>query len=173
MKMRPTRFFGPLTAEKWDGRSFARCLAIAWLAALIATFGYGRDQAIYGVVARAMLAGGAPYRDAWDFKPPGIHFLYALSGWALGPEAWAIRALEVGGLVATVLAYTLWSRLLRRYPVAVVAPFALLVPFVGALSSAVVFGERFGALRLVGMACVLLGLAVIVLPALRSRPLGG
>jgi O-acetylserine/cysteine efflux transporter len=68
------------------------------------------------------------------------------------------------GLVATVLAYTIWGRLLRRYPVAAVAPFSLLVPFVGALSSAIVFGERFGPLRLAGMVAVLIGLAVIVLP---------
>ena len=71
------------------------------------------------------------------------------------------------GVVATVLAYTMWGNLLRRYPVAAVTPFALLVPFVGALSSALAFGERFGPIRLLGMACVLLGLAVIVLP--RSR----
>jgi O-acetylserine/cysteine efflux transporter len=78
------------------------------------------------------------------------------------------------GLVATVLAYTLWARLLRRYPVATVVPFSLLVPFVGALSSAIVFGERFGPVRLVGMACVLGGLAVIVGPVLRSgAPRGG
>jgi O-acetylserine/cysteine efflux transporter len=69
------------------------------------------------------------------------------------------------GLVATALAYTLWGALLRRYPAAAVAPFALLVPFVGALSSSLVFGERFGPLRLAGMALVLGGLAVIVLAA--------
>jgi O-acetylserine/cysteine efflux transporter len=80
------------------------------------------------------------------------------SGWA--------AALYLG-VVATVLAYTIWGNLLRRYPVAAVTPFALLVPFVGALSSALAFGERFGPIRLLGMACVLLGLAVIVLP--RSR----
>ncbi len=72
------------------------------------------------------------------------------------------------GVVATTLAYSIWGNLLRRYPVATVAPFALLVPFVGALSSALVFGERFGPVRLAGMACVLAGLAVIVLPGLRS-----
>lgn len=71
------------------------------------------------------------------------------------------------GLIATVLAYAIWGRLLRQYPAATVTPFALLVPFVGAVSSALVFGERFGALRLAGMALVLLGIAVIVLP--RSR----
>lgn len=68
------------------------------------------------------------------------------------------------GLVATVVAYAIWSSLLRQYPAATVAPFALLVPFVGALSSAVVFGERFGPVRLAGMGLVLLGLAVIALP---------
>ena len=71
------------------------------------------------------------------------------------------------GVVATVLAYTLWGHLLRRYPVAIVTPFALLVPFVGAFASALVFGERFGPVRLAGMACVLVGLAVIVLPGSR------
>jgi O-acetylserine/cysteine efflux transporter len=68
------------------------------------------------------------------------------------------------GLVATSLAYGIWGALLRRYPAATVAPFALLVPFVGAAAAALVFGERFGPLRLAGMALVLAGLAVIVLP---------
>ena len=29
------------------------------------------------MVARAVLAGGMPYRDAWDFKPPGVFLVYA------------------------------------------------------------------------------------------------
>jgi O-acetylserine/cysteine efflux transporter len=69
------------------------------------------------------------------------------------------------GAVATTLAYAIWGALLRRYPTALVAPFALLVPFVAAASSALVFGERFGGLRLAGMALVLGGLAIIVLPS--------
>jgi len=79
---------------------------------------------------------------------------------------------------ASWLAYAIWGRLLRRYPAATVTPFALLVPFVGGYSSALVFGERFGPLRLAGMALVLLGIAVIVLPwdrmlmDKRSRPRG-
>ena len=66
------------------------------------------------------------------------------------------------GLVATLVGYAIWGRLLRRYPAATVAPFALLVPFVAALGSSLAFGERFGPLRLAGMTLVLLGLAVIV-----------
>ena len=75
------------------------------------------------------------------------------------------------GLVATLLAYAIWAKLLRTYPAATVTPFALLVPFVAAISSAIVFGEAFGPLRLTGMAAVLLGLAVVALP-LDRRVLG-
>ena len=37
----------------------------------------GADQALYAYVGERILAGGLPYRDAWDQKPPAIHFLYA------------------------------------------------------------------------------------------------
>jgi O-acetylserine/cysteine efflux transporter len=72
------------------------------------------------------------------------------------------------GFVATSLAYAIWGCLLRRYPAATVAPFALLVPFVAAAAAALVFGERFGPLRLAGMTLVLAGLACIVL-SVRAR----
>ena len=84
---------------------------------------------------------------------------------ALAHASWvALLAALYLGVVATTLGYALWGRLLRRYSAALVTPFALLVPFVAAWSSSVVFGERFGQTRLLGMALVLLGLAVIVLP---------
>ena len=86
---------------------------------------------------------------------------------AAAPASGMAAALFLG-LVATSLAYTLWGALLRRYTAAAVAPFALLVPFVGALSSSLVFGERFGAPRLGGMALVLGGLALIVYSGARG-----
>jgi O-acetylserine/cysteine efflux transporter len=67
------------------------------------------------------------------------------------------------GAVSTCIAYWLWGRLLRDYPAAQVVPFALLVPFVGAAASAIVFGERFGPLRLAGMVIVVCGIAVMLL----------
>lgn len=39
----------------------------------------GADQEAYAYVGQRLLAGEQPYRDAWDQKPPGIHFLYARS----------------------------------------------------------------------------------------------
>jgi O-acetylserine/cysteine efflux transporter len=78
------------------------------------------------------------------------------------------------GLVATTFAYALWGGLLRRYPTATVAPFALLVPFVAALSTWMIFGERFGPVRLAGMAFVLLGLVLVALPfAVGREAVGG
>jgi O-acetylserine/cysteine efflux transporter len=72
------------------------------------------------------------------------------------------------GALATVVAYAAWGHLLQRYPTAVVAPFALLAPCTGVLASALILGEAFSPVRYAGMALILGGLAVIVLPA--SRP---
>jgi O-acetylserine/cysteine efflux transporter len=67
------------------------------------------------------------------------------------------------GAVSTSIAYGLWGRLLRDHTAAQVVPFALLVPFVGAAASSLVFGERFGPLRLSGMVVVVCGIAVMLL----------
>jgi O-acetylserine/cysteine efflux transporter len=66
-------------------------------------------------------------------------------------------------LVGTTLGYWIWGRLLRDYSAAQVVPFALLVPFIGAAASSLVFGETFGSLRLAGMVVVVLGIAVMLL----------
>ena len=67
------------------------------------------------------------------------------------------------GAISTCVAYWLWGRLLRDYTAAQVVPFALLVPFVGAGASSLVFGERFGPLRLAGMVTVVCGIAIMLL----------
>jgi O-acetylserine/cysteine efflux transporter len=109
---------------------------------------------------------------AWWDGPGAIWTSWSRASWL----AWA--AVFCRGLVATVLAYAIWGYLLRRHAAAQVAPFALLVPFVAAASSALALGERFGPRRLLGMALVLLGLAIIIVraraagvtePAHRSR----
>jgi O-acetylserine/cysteine efflux transporter len=97
--------------------------------------------------------------------------------WALdGPEAlvdafrsmsWLDGAAVLYLGFSTVIGYAIWGTLLRRYPAASVTPFALLVPFVAAYASSLVFGERFGEVRLAGMATVLLGLAITVSGDLR------
>ena len=70
----------------------------------ILTYGYGRDQGIYAMVARAILDGRMPYRDAFDFKPPGIFLVFALARALFGPAQWGIRVVEVAGLAAMAVA---------------------------------------------------------------------
>jgi hypothetical protein len=79
----------------------AAAVVVLGSAALVLTFDYGRDQGIYAVVARVVAEGGMPYRDAWDFKPPGIYLVYLSARAALGTAPWAVRALEAAGLCAT------------------------------------------------------------------------
>ena len=105
--------------------------------------------------------------------------LFALSLVTLGPKpTWqALSQMSTAGIVcmlfigavSTSIAYWLWGRLLRDYPAAQVVPFALLVPFVGSAASSIVFGERFGPLRLAGMAAVIGGIAIMLL-ARRPQP---
>jgi O-acetylserine/cysteine efflux transporter len=71
------------------------------------------------------------------------------------------------GLVATMIGYALWGRLVQTYPAAVLAPFPLLVPVIGAAASFLLLGERFAPAQLAGMALVLLGLMILVVPGLR------
>lgn len=73
-----------------------------------------------------------------------------------------VCVLALGG-ISTSIAYWLWGRLLRDYTAAQVVPFALLVPFVGSGASSIVFGERFGPLRLAGMLTVVGGIAIMLL----------
>lgn len=88
-----------------------------------------------------------------------------------GPTWQALAHMSLTGLVcmlvlggiSTSIAYWLWGRLLRDYAAAQVVPFALLVPFVGSAASSIVFGERFGPLRLAGMVTVVGGIAVMLL----------
>lgn len=110
----------------------------------------------------------------WASLVPPLPALAILAVHGTGPSfltallnaSWA----GLGGAIylgaAATLVYAIWGDLLRRYPAGAVAPFALLSPCTGTLSSALAFGERFSPLRYVGMALILVGLAIILLPAM-------
>ncbi len=66
----------------------------------ILMFPFGRDQGVYAVIADRILAGGMPYRDAWDIHPPGVYYAYALAEWLCGHRMVALRILEVTGLLS-------------------------------------------------------------------------
>jgi O-acetylserine/cysteine efflux transporter len=119
-------------------------------------------------------AQGAPMFDlfAWLCLTSAIPlFALTLATDGLEPTWHAVAHMSLTGLIcmlslgalSTSIAYWLWGRLLRDYPAAQVVPFALLVPFVGAGASSIVFGEKLGPLRLAGMVTVVGGIAVMLL----------
>lgn len=95
---------------------------------------------------------------------------FALAVWLDGADTVAreLRSLELAAiaavlylaLLATLLAYSLWTRLLQRHPAGEVAPFALMVPVVGLWAGVVLLGEQPSGLQWLGTAVVLLGLVV-------------
>lgn len=85
-------------------------LASSYLLAQLLLYGYGRDQAIYALVADGMRQGHAPYRDVWDFKTPGIYFVFAAAQVLFGLAPWGVRLLEALGFVSIVLAFAVFSR---------------------------------------------------------------
>ena len=118
-----------------------------------------RDVAMYNLFAWLCLIPPLPLLAlafAIDGPQATWHSLAQMS-----PTGW-ISMLFIGA-ITTSIAYMLWGRLLRDYTAAQVVPFALLVPFVGAAASSVVFGETFGPLRLAGMLTVVGGIAVMLL----------
>jgi len=95
----------------------------------------------------------------------GYYDANASSIGGLAEASWSsIAAAIYLGAIATTFAYAIWGKLLIRYPAVMVAPFALIAPCVGVIASSLAFGEVFGPVRYAGMALILSGLAVIVLP---------
>lgn len=101
---------GPQTSAA-DWLLFA-LLGVAAAAGAVLFFGYeyGRDQGIYATVAGAIARGGAPYLDAWDFKPPGIFAVYAAARLLLGPGMGAVRLVEIAAYASLLPACMLLSR---------------------------------------------------------------
>jgi O-acetylserine/cysteine efflux transporter len=119
-------------------------------------------------------AGGVPMLDLFAWISligmlPLLTVLFMVDGarptWAaLSHVSLAAAACVLAlAVIGTTLGYWIWGRLLRDYSAAQVVPFALLVPFVGAGASALVFGEQFGPLRLAGMVVVVCGIGVMLL----------
>lgn len=99
--------------------------AIAFLILQVLSFSYGRDQGIYAMVAAAMGRGEMPYRDAWDFKPPGIFLVYGLSRALFGSSQIGIRVLEAIGLVGMCVGLVKLGR--RHFDHALAGPLAALL----------------------------------------------
>lgn len=107
----------------------------------------------------------------WGSLIPPIPF-FALSWMLEGPQVIesALRGIGWSSVLvllylafgATILGYSLWSRLLSRYPANTVAPFSLLVPVVGLTSASLLLDEHLGVMQAIGALLVMLGLMINV-----------
>lgn len=76
-------------------------LLVVWAAGQLLFFGFGRDQSIYALVGRGILEGDMPYRERWDFKPPGVFLVYGLAEALFGSVMWGPRLIEALGLLVS------------------------------------------------------------------------
>lgn len=105
----------------------------------------------------------------WSSVFPILPFT-ALALWMDGPSTvWAqVAGLQMRAVLAvlflawlaTLLAYSLWTQLLKRHPAGRVTPFSLLVPVVGLWAAWVFFDELPLFQQWLGTGAVLLGLVV-------------
>src|ERR1041385_2916634 len=102
--------------DVWLARVAWAVVALSLLQILV--FGFGRDQGIYAVVGDAVLHGRMPYRDAWDFKPPGIFVVYAFAEALFGRSMASVRLVEIASLIAMVVVLRRLGRDLFGAPVA-------------------------------------------------------
>ena len=58
------------------------------------------DEGVFLYVARTIAAGGMPYRDVWDHKPPGVYVLDLLAG----ANVWGVFVLQAIALAAAIAA---------------------------------------------------------------------
>jgi hypothetical protein len=65
----------------------------------------GPDQGLYAYVGERIRHGELAYRDAWDQKPPGIHYIYAALR-AVSPRDLAVPAADLAA--AALIAALLW-----------------------------------------------------------------
>ncbi len=84
--------------------------AAALLLAPMLAYLFGRDQGVFACGAEVLARGGVLYRDLWDVKPPGIHYLYWLSFIAFGRSMLAPRLLDLLWTLATAGGLLVLSR---------------------------------------------------------------
>lgn len=142
------------------------------LAGLVLTLGAAFMWAVSNLVARrAALAGAyAPFPFiVWSSLVPIVPF-WLLALWSDGSDSVLaqLQGLSLTGvlavlylaLLATLLAYTLWTQLLQRHAAGRVTPFSLVVPVVGLWAAYQFLGETPLPWQWAGAVAVLGGLVV-------------
>ncbi len=94
---------------------------------------------------------------SWIFDPMQTRWVWTAASW----QSWASVAYL--GWFATILAYALWTGLLRRHPANRIAPFSLGVPVIGLVTGVLALGETVTGWQFAGSIFIVLSLGVVVL----------
>ena len=174
-----------VTAEQWIGVAIAFVGVAIFLSDKlrggvyhpfgdVLTIGAGAVFAIYSLASRPITRNyGAPTATAWAVL---VGFLIITpitwrdardQDWsAVGPIGWA--GLFFAAYVSLLVGYNLWTWAIQRAGVGRTAPYLLVLPVLTGIMSAVLTGERFGPLKVLGAMLVLAGTAVVRLVAGRA-----
>ncbi|NLH49572.1 MAG: hypothetical protein GX444_13375 [Myxococcales bacterium] len=120
-----------------DAAPFRRAAGWILLAVLLAGgptlwLPLGRDQGIGLYIADVLRHGGAPYKDAWEIRPPGIFYVYAAGLELFGKHGWSLRLLDLLWQGATALALGLLGhRLFGRWAGLIAGALYAVVYFLG------------------------------------------
>jgi len=135
--------------------------ALSWAMGNIVAKTAGRQIDMVGLVIWGALIPPIPFLAlSWLFEGPDL-MLASLAGISYV----GVGAVIYLALVATIVGYVLWGRLLTHHPASKVAPLSLLVPIIGLVSSALLLDERLAAVQWVGGLIVMAGLVINVFGA--------
>ncbi len=119
------------------------------------------DVDMLGLVVWSSLAAPLPLAAASYLLEGGPHIFAVLRDMSWVPWACVLFM----SYFATLYGYAQWNAMLHRYPTAVIAPFALLIPVAGLASGSLFLDERLSAMQYAGVGLVFLGLAYNVFGA--------
>ena len=148
---------GGMQAMTLAGFLLTLCASVMWALGNIVTKKVGQVDLVALVVWGSLVPPLPFFVLSWFFEGPH-HIERALEGISMT----SVLAIVYLSFVATLLGYSLWSRLLAKYPASQVAPFSLLVPIVGLASASLLLGERLTPGEIGGAALVMGGLCVNV-----------
>jgi O-acetylserine/cysteine efflux transporter len=140
---------------------------LGFLLVLLAAFCWGVGNIVAKRAARVH-SGDMLALVVWSSLIPPLPLMalaYALEG---GPEVF--QAVASAGVLtwscilfvawgATLFGFASWAGLMHRYPTALIAPFALLIPVSGLASGVLLMGEKLAPLQMLGVLLVFAGLA--------------
>jgi drug/metabolite transporter (DMT)-like permease len=171
----------PTAARGWAGLVVALIGVVVFLADQadsagtivgdVLSVGAAVSFALYGVVNRPLVRNYPPETyTAYTLLAGGVPLMLVSTPAALAQNWSAISLfgwLEIIYMVVlpVYVAYMLWNWAIARRGAAAASSFSLLVPVASGSLSAWLFGEQFGAIKLLGAALVLAGLMIIRTPA--------